>query len=383
MFELKYLSEFTYNLDNRRKPLNAQDRALIQNKMLYPYCGANGVLEYVDEYLFDEKILCLAEDGGSWGYNQKCTYIMNEPCWVNNHAHVLTAKENISLEYLSLYLNSVDLNKYITGTTRGKLTKTALEKIQIPIPSYELQIQIVKLIGNISSIIKKRQSQIAALDELTQSVFLDMFNTTNDKVKIGDIAEVQTGSTPSRKNDSFWKNGSIPWVKTAEVKMNYIESSEECITQEALEKTSVSILPINTVLIAMYGQGVTRGRVGLLKTEATTNQACAAILPNEKFNSEFLFKQLVLNYKKLRHLGRGGNQPNLNLSLVKDFEILLPPLSKQEEFNVISENIELRKKQLKISLNYMESLYESLLQKAFKGELSQEWKLNESVSQRS
>ena len=88
MAKVKF-KNITINLDNKIKPLNSSDRAKISIKKLYPYCGANNIMDYVDEYLFDEEILCIAEDGGKWGQNEGCSYIMNEKCWVNNHAHVI------------------------------------------------------------------------------------------------------------------------------------------------------------------------------------------------------------------------------------------------------------------------------------------------------
>ena len=137
------IDEITENLDNLRKPLNSIQRSRISQKKLYPYYGANSLIDYVDEYIFDEEILCVAEDGGSWGYKEKCTYIVNEKCWVNNHAHVLRAKDNLNIAYLSYYLNYNDLNSHITGTTRGKLTKSALSNIEILLPELEKQNIIV------------------------------------------------------------------------------------------------------------------------------------------------------------------------------------------------------------------------------------------------
>lgn len=280
--------------------------------------------------------------------------------------------------YLAYYFKSEKFNKMLCSQVTGiggSLTRAQPKNVktyQVPLLPLKMQNKVVEIIEELECIIKKRQSQITALDHLTQSIFWEMFKNIQNKKKISEITEVQTGATPSRENPSFWKNGTIPWIKTGEVKMNYIEESEEFITEEALQNSSVSLLPYNTILVAMYGQGVTRGRVGILKMEATTNQACAAILPSKEFNSEFLFKQLNLNYKKLRDLGRGGNQPNLNLSLVKNFEVILPKLELQNEFNNISEDIELKKKKLRSSMSYLTNLLDSLLQKAFKGELFQD-----------
>lgn len=294
---------------------------------------------------------------------------------LNQHIFkVVFDKIEIDKDYFKYMVSQalITAEKYLHGSTMKHLTKTYFDNIKVPFPNIKIQRKIGNALKVSNQIIDKRQSQIKALDELTQSVFLEMFKDSSEKIKLGELTEIQTGSTPSRSNELFWKNGSIPWVKTGEVKMDYIESSEEYITIEALENTSVSMLPVDTILVAMYGQGITRGRVGMLKIESTTNQACAAILPNDQFNSEFLFKQLILNYEKLRELGRGGNQPNLNLSLVKNFEVLMPPLSKQDEFNSISLQIEKQKQQLKLSLEQIENLYNSLLQRAFKGELFQD-----------
>lgn len=290
---------------------------------------------------------------------------------------VVRAKE-LNNKYLSTYFKSDSFKRLLCSQVTGiggSLTRAQPKNVknyEVPLLSLDEQSKVAEIVTELEFVINSRQSQITALDELTQSLFLEMFGDVESKIQIGEFANVQTGATPSRKNPLFWDEGTIPWVKTGEVKMNYIEEVEEFITEEALQKSSVNLLPSNTILVAMYGQGATRGRVALLKKEATTNQACAAILPNENYNSEFMFKQLIINYDKLRDLGRGGNQPNLNLSLVKNFEVILPPIDKQEEFNRISEQIQNQKKQFMISLRYFEDLYNSLLQKAFKGELFQE-----------
>mgnify|MGYP002795164872 CR=1 FL=1 len=152
------------------------------------------------------------------------------------------------------------------------------------------------------------------------------------KVKIGDVFEIKTGATPSRKENEYWRNGTIPWVKTTELKEVVITETEEFITEIGFNKSSVNMLPIDTVLIAMYGQGKTRGMTGKLGIEATTNQACAAILPNNKADMDFIWYQLRLLYNDLRELGRGGNQPNLNTNLIKEFQLIFPEVQLQKQF---------------------------------------------------
>jgi type I restriction enzyme S subunit len=127
----------------------------------------------------------------------------------------------------------------------------------------------------------------------------------------------------------------------------------------------------------MYGQGKTRGQVGILGIEATTNQACAVIPPSDKINSIFLFEQLKHRYDDLRSLARGGNQANLNCGLIKNYQVIYPPISLQNHFTSIVTQIEKQKAQTQLELNRAEELYQSLLQRAFTGELFPEPKQKE------
>jgi len=174
-YDLASIKEITVNLDNRRKPLNGSERDRISERKLYPYIGANNIMEYVGEYLFDEEILCIAEDGGSWGPSEKCASYINEKCWVNNHAHVLGFKGIVDLKYLMYYFNYEDLNKYITGSTRGKLTKSALESIQIPLPPLPIQKRIAEILDAADTLRRKDQQLLKKYDELAQAIFIDMF----------------------------------------------------------------------------------------------------------------------------------------------------------------------------------------------------------------
>jgi type I restriction enzyme S subunit len=143
------------------------------------------------------------------------------------------------------------------------------------------------------------------------------------KVKLGEIAKVETGGTPSRRNPKYFKGGKIPWLKTQELNDGYIYDSEEKITEEALMHSNAKLFPVNTVLIAMYGATV--GKLGYLKTECSTNQAFAALLPNPQvYDSKFLFYLLLKERDRLISVASGAAQQNLNLSIIKNFEIFIP-----------------------------------------------------------
>ena len=128
------------------------------------------------------------------------------------------------------------------------------------------------------------------------------------------------GATPSRKNDSFWAGGTIPWVKTGEVNNNLIFGTEEHVTDLALEKTSIRLLPADTVIMALYGSG-TAGRVALLKTPAATNQACTAMVCETPEKAFYLYLTLQDMYREIDNLTRGSVQQNLSKDIVAELEI--------------------------------------------------------------
>lgn len=299
----------------------------------------------------------------------------------NNFTSVLRPKEMLNSHY-ALYLmkdlyNKRKVLKYqnkTTGIINLKLNDY-ISNTKIELPSIDIQERIAEVLDLNQSLIDKKKEQIEKLDLLVKSKFIEMFGdpVTNfkkwDKVAIGEVFEIKTGATPSRKENSYWEDGTIPWVKTTELKEYVINETEEYITEDGFNNSSVSLLPKNTILIAMYGQGKTRGMTGKLGIEATTNQACAAILPNNKENMDFVWYQLRLLYDELRSLGQGGSQPNLNTNLVKTYQLIFPPVELQNEFERFINHVDKLKFEMEKSLKELEDNFNSLMQKAFKGEL--------------
>lgn len=150
---------------------------------------------------------------------------------------------------------------------------------------------------------------------------------------LGALANIKSGGTPDRQNMDFWLGGDIPWVTTSEVDYSLIERTKEKITKVGLENSAAKIFPKGTLLIALYGQGKTRGQVGILGMEAATNQACAAILPTGKIESEFLFYVLQHDYLRIRALSNSGGQQNLSGELIR--EIRVPVVSLPEQRRIV------------------------------------------------
>lgn len=166
--------------------------------------------------------------------------------------------------------------------------------------------------------------------------------------QIKDIASISSGSTPNRNNSEYW-NGNIAWVTTGELSSGHVNHTSELITVKAVKETKMRIYPQGTLLMAMYGQGKTRGTVAILEIDAAVNQACAAITVKDG-KSKFLFYQLKNLYQDIRKLSNTGNQENLNADIIKTYQVPWAPDEEQERISTIlttqDKVIELKEKQL-------------------------------------
>ena len=288
-------------------------------------------------------------------------------------------KQTLNSNYLfywvqsNLFVNDMILKA--TGANYPAVSDRIIKQSKIPLPPLPKQQKIASILDAADSLRQKDQQLIEKYTALSQSLFLEMFGdpVTNpmewDKVELATLGKISSGSTPSREINEYYE-GNIPWVKTGEVNSTKIIKTSECISEEALKNSSCKLYPAGSLIIAMYGQGKTRGQVGMLGIEATTNQACAVIPPSSNMNYDYLFMLLKLSYEDLRRLGRGGNQPNLNSGLIKSYCVISPPISLQNKFGERIQVIESQKQLALASLEKSEALFNSLLQRAFKGELT-------------
>lgn len=192
-----------------------------------------------------------------------------------------------------------------------------------------------------------------------------------DVRRLGDDFGITGGGTPLRSVAAYWEGGTIPWVKTAEVNYSVIQATSEHITQEGLDNSSARLLPPGTLLIAMFGQGVTRGRVAILGIEATCNQACAALRPRtDRVNTRFLYHMMTSKYEDLRQLAHGGQQQNLNIDIVRNFPVVVPSTTgEQEEIVAILDAIDCKIDLHRRKKGLLEELFKSLLHKSMTGEV--------------
>ena len=246
--------------------------------------------------------------------------------------------------------------------------------IKIPLPSRTEQRRIAGILDEADALRRKRAEAIRLANDLVPSLFHEMFGDHKSNPNkwpvqcIGDFAEVGTGTTPSRAVPEYY-GGTIPWVKTTEVQGTTIYDTEEKLTKAGFEAGRSKLYPPGSIVVALYGQGKTRGQVAKLAVPATTNQACAVILPNDRYETEYLLTFLRSSYEAMRSMSRGGNQQNLNLELIRSIRVLLPPLALQRSFVRTHGSLDqIRDAQAK-SETELDNLFHSLLQRAFRGEL--------------
>ena len=376
------VQEITNNLDRIRVPLNSRQRAEKETNPIYPYIGANNIMGYIDEYLFDEKILCVAEDGGSWGYQQSCAKIYNEKVWVNNHAHVLTAKDDLILEYLMYYLNYADLSLYINGATRGKLTKSSLNSIKIPLPPLDQQKKIAAILDAADAYRQKTKALIKKYDALTQSLFLDMFGDPVRNPKGWEVnflkkttTKIGSGATPRGGKQAYKKEG-VSLIRSMNVYDNRFKYKNLAfIDEDQAAKLKNVIVEKGDVLFNITGASICRSSVVPNDVlPARVNQHVSILRPiksiiTSKFLSRFLISKNVKT--KLLGVGSGGGavMEAITKEQLQNIEVIVPPIELQNQFADSVQAIEAQKAQAQASLAQAEDLFNSLLQRAFNGGL--------------
>lgn len=173
-WERRRLGDVVDNFDRKRKPLSGGQRERIKGE--YPYCGANGIVDHINGYLFDGEYVLLAEDGGYWGALENSSYLMAGQFWVNNHAHILRAKDGIAINQFVMYLlNFMNINPFIGGDSRGKLTQAIMNALPVALPTLTEQKQIARVLGQIESAIKMQDNLIRVTTELKKALMQKLF----------------------------------------------------------------------------------------------------------------------------------------------------------------------------------------------------------------
>ncbi len=362
-WEIKKLEEVCEVLDSKRKPITEKDRISGE----YPYYGATGILGYVHEYIFDETLILIGEDGAKWKSGDRTAFLAEGKYWVNNHAHVIRPNRKTVLDnWIIYFLNFSDLSPFITGLTVPKLNQAKMRGIELPIPPFSEQENLVSILDEVFVSIEQAkdnlQRNLQNAKDLLQSEKNQVFENLEKeegKVPIASVCnEIFAGGDAPKENfsDEKTEKYSIPIFANAVGK------------QGLYGFTDVSRVTEPSITIAGRGSGT--GYTEVRYEPFFPIVRLIVLTPNtSKISLEFL-KYAI---QSLTILKSGSAIPQLTIPMIKGYSLPLPSLSKQEiiveQLDTLStetknlENIYLQK------LKGLEELKKSILQKAFSGEL--------------
>lgn len=246
-----------------------------------------------------------------------------------------TNPQELHPSFLPFLMQTDSFNDFSVKNSKGSVNPyinfSDLALFEFSLPPMEEQKRSAALLSALEGQIEAIREAQTAITKLRKSISLDAFSLLDSpKRKMGTVSDIRNGTTPRRARDEYWK-GSIPWLPTGKVNDRIIESADEFITEQALAECPLTLIPAGSTLVAMIGEGQTRGRAAFLAIDACINQNFGAVIPSDSLDPGYLFYFLESNYEALRHWSQGTNQHALSCGLLKEFPIPVPDLDRQRE----------------------------------------------------
>ena len=356
-------------LDSMRIPITASER----KSGSYPYYGANGIQDYVADYIFDDELVLLAEDGGNFGSKTKpIAYRVSGKCWVNNHAHVLKPKKDFNVDYLCYSLMFYNTDGLVNGATRQKLTQATMRQMLIPQRAYQEQCDIVAQMNKVNLIIKTRQNQLQKLDELVKARFVELFGDpiSNphgfDKVDLSELADIKIGPFGSLLHKGDYIEGGYALLNPSHIIDGKIApDSELTVSREKYEELSAYHLKAGDVVMGR------RGEMGRCAVVPCDGYLCGtgSLLIRTKGDVTADYIQKIISFpsfkKAIEDMAVGQTMPNLNVPIVSRFQIIKPPIEVQHSYYAFVEQTDKSKAAVQKSLDEAQLLFDSLMQQYF------------------
>ena len=286
--------------------------------------------------------------------------------WAGAHCYVVEHKDTVNRRYLYHTLKNKERDIQLSKQGAGipGLNRDTLYKQIIPIPSLSEQARIVGILDTFTASIENLKQQIAERRkqyEYYRDQLLDLVGEEGvEKKTLGKIGKCVAGATPSTKVNSYWENGDIPWMNSGEVHQGIVRQTASFITQKGYENASTKMLPINTIVIALAGQGKTRGSVAITAIELCTNQSlCGVIIKDANIINKFIYYYLKTRYDDLRRISSGdGTRGGLNLKMIGSYNVPIPSLKHQSRIVSILDTFEASIQNLEAQLKQREKQYE-------------------------
>ena len=254
------------------------------------------------------------------------------------------------------------------GSLSPRVKWEHLKDYEFSLPSMEGQRILADKLWAAYRLKESYQKLLAATEEMVKSQFIEMFGSVEENIKsysikkVGDFADCYAGATPSTKISAYWDNGHIPWMSSGEVHKGRVQETDAKITQQGFDGCSTKMVPIHSIVVALAGQGKTRGTVAINDIELCTNQSLCAIVPNDEVNYEYLYHNLRGRYRELRSMsgdvdGRGG----LNLKHIQSIKVVVPPMEEQMRFVSIAQQADKSEFELRKSIESIDAVIKSLI----------------------
>lgn len=368
------LGEVAEIYDKERIPLSEMERS--KRKGIYPYCGANGIIDHIDDYIFNGEFVLLAEDGGAFDAFENTAYIMSGKFWVNNHAHILKAiEEKTSNLFLLFTLNFLDLNTYIVGSTRKKLNQSQMRKIKIPLPPLPEQHRIIKILSTIDNTIQKVDNTIAKTEQLkkglmrellTKGIGHEKFKDTKiggipeewEYTAIGQYIDLLTGY-PFKSNEFSGDSSKMRLLRGINITEGRLRWSADSTKYwgKFTDELETYLLKEGDLVIGMDGSKVGKNYaiVSSNNLPALLVQRVARIRVKKGLDIKYLY-YLVGSWLFRRHVDAvktSSGIPHISAIQIKDFYTPLPPLPEQKRIAEILSTVD---KKLKFERKRREKL---------------------------
>ena len=371
-YPIKKLGEVADFLDSQRRPVKESDR----RGGPYPYYGANGQQGTIDAFLFDESLVLLAEDGGFFDQPERgIAYRIAGKTWVNNHAHVLRPKAGIHDGYLCRVLENYDVGPFVTGTTRGKLTKSGAEEIPIPLPPLAEQRRIATILDQADALRAKRRASLAQLDTLPQSLFADLFGSHETLLKnwstqmLGSLLDFLTSG--SRGWAAHYASSGDIFLRIQNVRSDQLLLDDIAYVHppDSAEAKRTRVRP-GDVLLSITAD---LGRTAVVPDDLGVgyiNQHLS-ILRSTRLRPRYLSAYLASSagQRQIHGRNRQGVKAGLNFDDIRSLLIPVPPRDTQVEFEARLQWVEGLRVSTRSSLAQLNALFASLQHRAFRGGL--------------
>ena len=296
--------EVTINFDKKRIPLSSAQREKRQGT--FRYYGAQGVIDHVDDYIFDGTYLLIAEDGENLkSKKQNIAQVVDGQFWVNNHAHIVQGNEQCDTRFLCYLINSMDLSGYVTGSAQPKLSQANLNAVTLFLPTLAEQKRIVEYLYMLDQKIDVNRQINDNLEHQAMALYRQMFVENNNdarrECRADEYFDISIGKTPPRKEAQWFSMNPTDciWVSISDMGRcgMYIADSSEYLTHESVDKFNIKVVPDNTVLLSFK---LTVGRVAITDGAMVTNEAIAHFKTDKPEINEYLYCYLKdFNYQTM------------------------------------------------------------------------------------